>query len=80
MRRVTASALVAALIAAPAFATLSEVDTDGDNFVSYEEMIAVYPDVTEEMFTEIDFNADGLVDEAEMTAALEANLIVAPTE
>ena len=38
-------------------------------------MVAVYPDTTEEAFGQVDTNADGSVDEAELTAALDAGLV-----
>lgn len=68
-------AIAAILAAAPAFAQIAEIDTDGDGLVSYEEMVAVYPDTTEEAFGQVDTNADGSVDEAELTAALDAGLV-----
>lgn len=80
MRRVTLGAALAVLIAAPTFAAISIVDTDGDNLATFDEMIVVYPNLTEETFGEIDLNADGFLDDAEMTAALEAQKIVAPAE
>ncbi len=57
------------------FAAMSDVDTDGDGVASFTELLAVYPTLTEDGFSAIDANADGVVDEAEMTAAEEAGLI-----
>ena len=80
MRRVAVGAMLAALFAAPTLAAISDYDTNGDNLVSFDEMIVAYPDLTEDLFAQIDTSTDGLVDEAELTAALEANLIVKPAE
>lgn len=69
------------ILAAPAFAvSISDVDTDGDSLVSFTEMSVMYPELTEEAFGEVDTNADSFVDEAELTAALEAGVIEEPVE
>lgn len=81
MSRVAVGAMLAALFAAPALAlTVSDIDTDGDGLVSFVEMAAKYPDLTEETFGEIDTSDDSFVDEAELAAALESGLIEEPTE
>lgn len=68
--------LVATLAAAPALAQeISDLDADGDGLVTYEEMVAVAPTATQESYAAIDTNTDGLVDEAELAAAVEAGLI-----
>ncbi|SUZ33539.1 hypothetical protein ROE7235_03311 [Roseibaca ekhonensis] len=77
MRRTAVGAMLVALFAAPAFAlTVSDVDTDGDSLVSFTEMSVFYPDLSEGLFEEIDTSNDMLVDESELTAALEAGTIV----
>ncbi|XHY16736.1 hypothetical protein SuNHUV7_15270 (plasmid) [Pseudoseohaeicola sp. NH-UV-7] len=81
MRRVAVGTMMAALIAAPAFAlTVSDVDTDGDSQISFTEMAVKYPDLTEEAFGAVDTSGDTLVDEAELAAALESGMIEEPTE
>jgi hypothetical protein len=45
-------------------------DTDGNGTWSLEELQVAYPDLTAEVFTTIDANADGAVDQAELAAAL----------
>ena len=81
MRRAAVGTLMADLIAAPAFAlTVSDVDTDGDSLISFTEMAVMYPDISEEAFAVIDTGGDSFVDEAELTAALEAGLIEGPAE
>ncbi len=44
-----------------------------------EEFMAAYPEVTPEVFAEIDTNNDGVIDADELKAAVEAGL-VAPSE
>ena len=75
MSRIAVGAMVAALFAAPAFAAVSDIDTDGDNLASYTELVAVYPDLTEETFAAIDTSGDNFVDDTELTAALEAGTL-----
>lgn len=70
--------LAAVLTASSAMAQMPDVDTDEDGMASYDEVIAVYPDVTEDQFAEMDTNGDGSLDEAEMTAAIEAGTLVMP--
>jgi hypothetical protein len=70
---------VAFASAALAQATLPEVaDTDGNGTWSLAELQAVWTDLTEEGFASIDANADGSVDTAELQAALDAGVVVAP--
>ncbi|GAA5067134.1 EF-hand domain-containing protein [Roseibacterium beibuensis] len=52
-------------------------DTDGDGAYSYEEMLAAYPDLTQELFDEADANADGAIDADELAAAREGGLFPA---
>ncbi|MEO0830368.1 MAG: EF-hand domain-containing protein [Pseudomonadota bacterium] len=55
----------------------AEYDTDGDGLFSLPELQAVYPDMTAEMYAALDSNADGLIDEAELTAAQESGVLPA---
>jgi hypothetical protein len=80
LRRAAVGALVVALFSAPAFAAISDVDTDGDGMATFEELSAVYTDLTEEGFAELDTSDDGFVDEAELTAAFDAGKLVAPAQ
>jgi Ca2+-binding EF-hand superfamily protein len=69
-------AIAAMLAATPVLAQqIEEIDTDGDGLVTYEEMVAVYPDTTPEAFAQVDSGADGVVDQAELTAAADAGLV-----
>ncbi len=65
--------------AAMAQATLPEVpDTDGNGTWSLVELQAVFTDLTEETFAAIDTNVDGSVDTAELQAAMDGGVIMAP--
>ncbi len=66
---------IGALLAGGALAAVADLDTDGDGVASFTELLAVYPTLTEEGFGAIDVNGDGVVDEAEMAAAIDAGLI-----
>ena len=75
MRRL-AIAIAAALFAVPVVAlTVSDVDTDGDNLISFAEMMVLYPDLTEEAFADVDTSDDEFVDGDELASALESGLI-----
>ncbi|WP_297339134.1 EF-hand domain-containing protein [Pseudophaeobacter sp.] len=68
----TAVAL-AALTASPLAAqAASPVDADGNGTFSLAELQTAYPDLTAKDFVEIDTNADGNADLAEVQAAQEA--------
>ena len=43
-------------------------DANKDAIVSWDEALAVYPTLTEDLFKQADANADGSLDEAEFTA------------
>jgi len=76
MTRLISTTLAAVLLATPVVA-MSEVDSDGDGFLTLAEMQAAYPDMSEEMFTAIDTNGDGVVNAEEMAAAEDASLLPA---
>lgn len=75
MTKLSLSALLAFVLAAPAFAQAMVEDTDGDGAYSLEEMVSAMPDLSVEVFDEIDTNDDGFVDPEEFTAAEQAGLI-----
>ena len=77
MSRVTLAALLATLIATTATAMSAEIDTDGDGMASLEELQAMYPEVTEELFIEMDADEDGLINDEEMLVAIGAELLPA---
>jgi predicted RNA-binding protein associated with RNAse of E/G family len=80
MRRIAVGAFAAALFAAPALASMADVDTDGDNMASFSELRTVYTDIYEDLFAEIDTNGDEFVDEAELAEALKAGLLTGKDE
>ncbi|WP_457648710.1 hypothetical protein [Profundibacter sp.] len=69
---------IALTLAATAVSAQSEIDADGDGLLSYNELLAAYPAMTEENFTAIDTNSDGAVDADEMKVATDAGML--PTE
>ena len=72
--------MLAVLISMGATAAMAQTmveDTDGDGMYSMEELLAVFPALTEERYLEVDANADGAVDPGELAAAQEAGLLVA---
>lgn len=75
MSRVAIGALLATFVAFSAQAMSPEIDTDGDGKASLVELQTVFPELTEDLFLEIDTNADGLVDEEEMMIAVETEMI-----
>ncbi len=56
--------------------SMTELDADGSGALSLEELQVAYPSATEDTFVTIDANADGAVDEAELTAAVEAGTLI----
>lgn len=46
-----------------------DIDLNADGYISFEEMIASMPDVTETEFKKIDVSLDGFVDADEFKAA-----------
>ncbi|WP_272008457.1 EF-hand domain-containing protein [Roseovarius sp. ZX-A-9] len=57
-----------------------EIDANGDGLMTIEEVRAVYPEMSNEVFSEIDVNGDGALDDAEMAAGQENGLIPAATD
>ncbi|CUJ84750.1 EF hand [Ruegeria denitrificans] len=78
MSRVSIGALLAMLMVTSAFAMPAEIDTDGDGMASFAEIQAFYPEVTEELFGEIDLDDDGYVNDEEFLEAVGEELIPDP--
>ena len=57
--------------------TLSDLDADGDGMVTFEELTAVLPEISEEVFSTADLNADGMIDEEELTGAQDVGILPA---
>ncbi|AHD02225.1 hypothetical protein [Leisingera methylohalidivorans] len=75
MSRVTIGALLATFVAFSAHAMSAEIDTDGDGKATLVELQAAFPEITEDLFLEIDTNADGFVNDEEMMIAVETEMI-----
>ncbi|MGB3278498.1 MAG: EF-hand domain-containing protein [Pseudorhodobacter sp.] len=74
---VLALGAISAFAVAQANAQTVITDTDGNGVYSMEELVAAYPELTEENFKAADTNADGAVDADELAAAIEAGHIPA---
>ncbi|MCL3882810.1 EF-hand domain-containing protein [Marivita sp. GX14005] len=68
---------VAVLSAGLAQAQVTVEDTDGNGSYSMEELMVAYPDLTEDVFGEVDADGDGEVSADELSAAQEAEILVA---
>ena len=50
-------------------------DTNGDGAFSYEELLTVHPDLSEQTFLAIDTDANGAISPEEMAAAMDSGLM-----
>ena len=75
MKTLNIATLLAVLATSAAYAQTMVEDADGDGVYSMEELMVVYPEITEDAFGEIDANDDGAVDAAELAAAQEAGVL-----
>jgi hypothetical protein len=70
--------ILATLLGLGATAAMAEVeDANGDGVYSMDEVKVTYPDLTEEVFTTLDANADGALDDDELAAGVSAGLLTA---
>ncbi|MDA8585238.1 hypothetical protein N9L47_03110 [Rhodobacteraceae bacterium] len=70
--------ILATLLGLGATAAIAEVqDTDGDGVYSMEEVKATYPDLTEDVFAQLDANGDGALDVEELAVAQSAGILKA---
>lgn len=73
MTRTTLFTAVVGLMALPAFAlettAIVAMDADADGMISFVELQAAMPDMTEETFMTIDVNGNGMLDADEVAAA-----------
>ncbi len=74
-KTIVSAVFVTALAAGSALAATA--DTNGDGLLTIDEIQAVMPDVSAEIFSAMDLNADGALDAAEIEAAQEAGLLPA---
>ena len=70
-----ALAAITSFAATSAMAETMIEDADGDGSYSYDELLAAFPDLTEDVFEQIDTTGDALVDADELKAAQDAELI-----
>ncbi len=66
-----------AAAAAAAAMTMAQMDANGDQFVSLEEIQSVHPAVTGEVFAIADEDSDGLLSDEELASAQQMGLIPA---
>ncbi|MEJ2021351.1 MAG: hypothetical protein P8X43_04740 [Maritimibacter sp.] len=51
------------------------IDANEDGMITLDEVMAIYPDVTEDAFVQADTNSDGVLDVDELAAAQEAGIL-----
>ncbi|SER98691.1 hypothetical protein SAMN04490244_104287 [Tranquillimonas rosea] len=68
------------MVALTAGASAADIDTNDDGLYSFPEMEAAFPDMGVNAFLEIDSDADGRVDDAELAQALDSGLLDPPPE
>ena len=78
MKNVILVAALAASVAFSANAMTTEIDKDGDGMASLSELLVSYPELTEELFREMDTDADGLINHEEMAIAVDLGNIADP--
>lgn len=78
MRKISALVSGGLLAAAMATATsLEEMDANGDGMVTFDELLAVLPYITEDRFRLADTNGDGILDAEELDNARQTGLLPA---
>lgn len=82
MRKLALGLIAASLLSTSAFAqtalTFADVDTDGDGRLSYEELVVVWPDLTQEDFANADVEGVGSVTPEQLGALQPAAVPAAP--
>jgi hypothetical protein len=68
---------VTVILAIPGFAQSADIDINGDGMYSYAEVRAFAPDLSQDTFAVLDTSGDGLLDAAEIAAAVAAGLLPA---
>ena len=76
MKNLLMIAAVASAIAFSAGAMTAELDTDGDGLASITELQGVYPEVTDDLFVTIDMDGDGFVNDEELVAAIDSEILI----
>ena len=85
MRKIALGLVAATLLAAPALAqtplTFADVDANADGRLSYEELLLVWPDLTQEEFAAADVEGAGGLTPEQLNALQPASVPVpAPAE
>lgn len=75
MKLLNIATAVAVVATSAAYAQAMVEDTNADGVYSIDELMVVYPEITEEVFTTVDTNADGSVDADELAAAQDAGVL-----
>lgn len=75
MKLLNIAAAFAILATTAAHAQTAVEDSNADGVYSMEELMVVYPTLTEEVFLEMDTNGDGSIDAEELASAQEAGLL-----
>ena len=78
MKYVTLVAALAASVAFSANAMSSEIDKDVYGMASLSELLVSYPELTEELFREMDTDGDGLINDEEMAIAVDLGMLADP--
>ena len=74
MKTILLSTTLMAAMAATSFAA-AQVDTNGDGYLTLDEVNAAFPEIKAEEFSVMDVNADGVLDNSEVAAAQDAGLM-----
>lgn len=74
MSRVAIGALLSTFVAFSAYAMSSEIDTDGDGKAAHAELQVTFPNLTLEMFEDMETNASGFLADEEMVRAVQTEM------
>lgn len=78
MKNLTLVAALATSIAFSANAMTVELDTDGDELLSFAELLVQYPELSNELFQQMDTDSDGFINDEEMVSAIDGGIIADP--
>ncbi len=77
MKTITMTIAALTLVATSVLAQSEPMDTDANGTFSLEELMAAYPELSQDTFEAMDTNADGAVDAGELIVAQEGGLVKA---
>ena len=75
MKKILISTATIIGFATTALAFGEGMDADNDGVLSEAEMVAAYPDITQELFDAVDTNSDGNISIEEWTVATETGVL-----